>query len=109
MRPGHRHSAIFQALSDPTRREILEMLRDRDLAAGEISERFDVSKPAISHHLNLLMQAGLVARERHGQHLVYAINTTVFQEAVGWMLDLADRKKGKKKWQTRASVAFETR
>lgn len=75
----------FKALADPTRREILRMLRERNMSAGEIAERFQISKPSISHHLNLLKQAGLVLDERQGQSIVYSLHTTVVEEVIGWM------------------------
>ena len=56
----------FKALSDPTRRRILELLRERDMTAGELAEQFNMSKPSISHHLTTLKTAGLVPAERHG-------------------------------------------
>jgi DNA-binding transcriptional ArsR family regulator len=78
----------FKALADGTRRRILELLREKDLTAGEIAEHFPISKPSISHHLNILKQAGLVSDERRGQNIVYSLNTTVFQEALAWLLEL---------------------
>ncbi len=77
-------SEVFKALSDPTRREILHMLQKGDLSAGDIAERFDMTKPSISHHLNNLKQAGLVQDLRKGQNIYYSLNTTVFQEAISW-------------------------
>lgn len=56
----------FKALADPTRRRILELLRERDMTAGELAEHFDMTKPSISHHLATLRAAGLVSDERHG-------------------------------------------
>ena len=79
-------SLVFKALGDPTRREILDLLRNKDLSAGEIAEGFDMTKASISHHLNLLKQAGLVRVHRDGQHQIYTLHTTVFQEAMQWML-----------------------
>ncbi len=79
-------SPTFKALSDPTRREILRLLAAGDLTAGEIADRFDMTKPSISHHLGILKQAGLVTDERRGQHIVYSINTTVSQEAMSWLM-----------------------
>ena len=84
---------VFKALSDPTRRRILEYLREGDLNAGEIAERFDMTKPSISHHLSLLKQAGLVSDTRRGQNIVYSLDTTVFQEALRFLLGLSERKK----------------
>ena len=79
---------LFKALSDPTRRKILEMLSDRDMTAGEIASAFDISKPSISHHLNALKAAGLVLDERDGQNILYSLNTTSFQQVVQWIFDL---------------------
>lgn len=76
----------FKALADPTRRRILELLRDGDLTAGELAERFDISKPSLSHHLATLKSAGLVSDERRGQNIVYSLNTTVMQDLIGWFL-----------------------
>ncbi|MDF2927052.1 MAG: hypothetical protein K0R57_5966 [Paenibacillaceae bacterium] len=78
----------FKALSDPTRRQILRLLREKDRTAGEIAEYFDMSKPSISHHLNALKQAKLVIDERQGQHIMYSLNSTVVQEVMGWFLEL---------------------
>ena len=65
----------FKALADPTRRRILELLRTKDLTAGEIAEHFDMTKPSLSHHLNTLKTAGLVDAERDGQNIIYSLNT----------------------------------
>jgi ArsR family transcriptional regulator len=84
---------LFKALNDPTRREILEMLGKKDLSAGEIAEKFDMSKPSISHHLDLLRQAGLVESVKQGQFIYYSLNTTVFDELLKWMLKFRNKKK----------------
>lgn len=76
----------FKALADPTRRRILELLRDGDLTAGELAEHFDISKPSLSHHLATLKSAGLVSDERRGQNIVYSLNTTVMQDLIRWFL-----------------------
>ena len=76
----------FKALSDPTRRRILELLSDRDMSAGEIAEYFDISKPSISHHLSTLKAAGLV---RKGQNIIYSLNTTIFQDLIKWFFDFS--------------------
>ncbi len=60
-------NSLFKALNDPTRREILELLKEKDLTAGEIADRFNISKPSISHHLDLLRQAGLVVSVKEGR------------------------------------------
>ncbi|MBE2975876.1 autorepressor SdpR family transcription factor [Priestia megaterium] len=74
----------FKALADPTRRKILELLKERDLSAGEISEYFNMTKPSISNHLKILKQADLVQDEKRGQFVIYSLNTTVFQDLIGW-------------------------
>lgn len=83
---------VFKALSDPTRREILRLLKNNDLCAGDIWGHFEISKPSITHHLNLLSQAKLVLKEKKGQNIIYSINTTVFQEAVQWLFDFRNTK-----------------
>lgn len=79
-------NSLFRALNDPTRREILELLKAKDLTAGEIADHFNISKPSISHHLDILKQAGLVENIRQGQFIYYSINTTVFDEIIQWMM-----------------------
>jgi len=76
----------FKALSDPTRRKILDLLKERDMTAGEIAEHFTMTKPSISNHLNILKQAGLITDERQGQHILYSLNTTVFQDVMKWVM-----------------------
>jgi len=73
---------VFRALSDPTRREILEMLRAGPRTSGEIAGKFDTSWATISRHLSVLREADLILAERNGQNIVYELNTTVFQEVV---------------------------
>jgi len=82
---------LFKALNDPTRRKILQMLQDRDLTAGEIADGFDISKPSISHHLDILKQADLISGERDGQFIRYSINTTVLEEAANWFLEILNK------------------
>jgi DNA-binding transcriptional ArsR family regulator len=77
---------LFKALNDQTRREILELLRRKDLTAGEIANRFSISKPSISHHLDLLKQAGLVESEKQGQFIYYSLSTTVVDELLKWLM-----------------------
>jgi len=78
----------FKALADPTRRQILELLADGDLTAGEIAEQFPVAFASVSHHLGVLREAGLVASEREGQHIRYRLNTTVYQEVVRYLMNV---------------------
>ncbi len=88
---------VFKALADSTRREMLSLLKARDLTAGEIAEHFTIGKPSVSHHLSQLKQAGLVIDVRRGQNIVYSLNTTVFQGALSWMLALAEKSGRRKK------------
>ena len=81
-------SKAFKALSDKTRREILKLLNDKDLSAGEIAEHFDMSKPSISKHLDILREAELISSEKKGQFVIYSINTSVIQEVLGNFLDI---------------------
>lgn len=79
-------SDTFQALADPTRREILRLLAEGDRSAGEIAERFSIARPSVSHHLAVLRNAGLVTDQRRGQRIVYSLDATVFQEALAWAM-----------------------
>jgi DNA-binding transcriptional ArsR family regulator len=88
---------LFKALGDPTRRQIIELLRKRDMSAGEIADYFSISKPSISHHLDLLRQANVVISIKEGQFIIYSLNTTVFDEMVKWVMDVSDKKSKKKK------------
>ncbi len=81
-------NSVFQALADPTRREILRMLRRRDMNPSEIVESFEISKPSLSHHLDLLKRAGLVIPERQGQKIFYSLNVSVFEEAAAFFFEL---------------------
>jgi len=89
-------NTLFKALNDTTRREILELLREKDLTAGEIADQFDISKPSISHHLDLLKQAGLVESTKQGQFVYYTLNTTVMDEIIKWMMQFNIPKKKKR-------------
>ena len=80
-------SLVFKALADPTRRALLDRLREGDRSAGELAEGFEIGKASISHHLNLLKQAGLVRVRRQGQQQIYTLHTTVFQEAIQWLMN----------------------
>ena len=84
---------LFQALSDPTRRKILDMLKKKDLTAGEIAGAFNISKPSISHHLDILKRANLVVSEKQGQFITYSINTTELDELLKWIYQLGTKKK----------------
>jgi DNA-binding transcriptional ArsR family regulator len=82
----------FKALSDPTRRKILDLLKERDMTAGEIADHFNISKPSISQHLKLLKHAGLIHDEKQGQFIIYSLNITVFQELISWAFSFTDKK-----------------
>ena len=84
---------IFKALNDPTRREILQLLQERDMTAGEIVEHFKISGPSISHHLDLLKQAKLVIAEKEGQYIYYSLNTTVVDEIMKWLMQFKTKKR----------------
>jgi ArsR family transcriptional regulator len=81
-------NSLFKALNDPIRRDILDLLKDKDMSAGDIAEHFKIGKPTISHHLDLLRQAALVTSEKQGQYIIYSINTTVFDEMLQWIYQI---------------------
>lgn len=83
---------VFKALSDPTRRMILEYLKVSDMTAGEIADKFNISKPSISHHLSALKNAELIRGEKDGQNIIYSLNTTVVQEVMKWFIDFREEK-----------------
>ena len=78
----------FKALSDPTRREILRLLRDRAKTAGEIGSHFDMTGATISHHLAVLREAGLISDQRRGKYIYYELNLSVLDEITGWIAGL---------------------
>lgn len=82
--------SVFKALGDPTRRQILELLKADDLTAGAIAEHFTMSKPSVSYHLDILQQADMVLRQRKGQYIVYSLNTSVLDELVAWLIALQE-------------------
>lgn len=82
------NDSVFRALSDPTRRKILELLARGDKSAGEIAEKFPVAFASVSHHLGVLRSAGLVATERQGQTIIYRLDTTVYQELMRSLLKM---------------------
>jgi ArsR family transcriptional regulator len=79
---------LFDALSDPTRRAILKMLREGSRPAGEIAEAFEQSKPTMSHHLRVLKSAGLVRSERRGTSIVYTLQSNVLEDVVAELVSL---------------------
>jgi ArsR family transcriptional regulator len=84
-------NALFKALNDPTRREILEKLKEKDMTAGDIADCFHISKPSISHHLDLLRQAGLVVSVKEGQFINYSLNTTVMDDMLKWIMQFTNK------------------
>jgi DNA-binding transcriptional ArsR family regulator len=80
--------SLFKALADPTRREVLKRLQAWPATAGELAEEFPQAKATLSHHFNVLKAAGLVRSERKGQHVVYSLNTSVFEDLARMMADL---------------------
>lgn len=83
---------IFKALNDPIRREILELLKDEDLNAGDIATHFNITKPSISHHLDILKQADLVVRVKKGQYVNYSLNKTVVDDIIQWLISFNKKK-----------------
>jgi DNA-binding transcriptional ArsR family regulator len=91
-------NSAFKAIADPARREILRLLRGGEMTAGDLAERFDMSKPTMSHHFAVLAEADLITRRREGQTIWYGLNTTVLQDVLSWMMDLTGvEPKGRKK------------
>jgi ArsR family transcriptional regulator, arsenate/arsenite/antimonite-responsive transcriptional repressor len=78
----------FKALADPTRREILRLLGRGEMTAGALAERFDMTKPTVSHHFSVLKEAGLIVSRREGQQIIYALNTTVVEDVLTLLWDL---------------------
>jgi DNA-binding transcriptional ArsR family regulator len=79
---------VFRALADPTRREILRLLRKRDMTAGELADHFTLAASTLSGHFNVLKHAGLVLVERKGTTLVYSLNVSAAEESVGALMDI---------------------
>lgn len=79
---------IFKAIGDPTRREILNILKDGQKTAGEIGANFEATGATISHHLSILKQAGLISDEKKGKYIYYELNLSVFEEILSWITGL---------------------
>ncbi|MEW6761006.1 MAG: autorepressor SdpR family transcription factor [Pseudomonadota bacterium] len=88
---------VFKAIADPTRREILRLLRHEELSAGEVAAHFDMSKPTMSHHFAVLKGAGLITSRREGQTIWYSLDTTVLEDVLAWSMDMARGAKGGKR------------
>lgn len=82
---------IFKALDDPTRRKILDLLKAQDLTAGDIANHFDMQKPSVSYHLDLLKQAELVVSNKKGQYVYYSLSTSVLEDIIAWLMKLNDQ------------------
>ena len=89
------NNKAFRALADPTRREILRLLRKGEMTAGKLAEQFDMTKPSMSHHFAVLKDADLITSRREGQQIWYGLNTTVVEDLVAWAMDLARPNKRK--------------
>lgn len=79
---------VFKALNDPARREILHMLKEGDMTAGDIASRFNMTAPSISHHLDKLKRAGLVTTVKKGQFVYYSANTSIMDDLLNYLLNL---------------------
>ena len=88
---------VFKAIADPTRREILRLLRHEELSAGEVAAHFDMSKPIMSHHFAVLKGAGLITSRREGQTIWYSLDTTVLEDVLAWSMDMARGARGGKR------------
>ncbi len=80
-------SAVYKALADPTRRRILQMLREKEMSAGEIAGHFDLAKPTLSGHFAVLRAADLVQAEKTGTTIIYRLNVSVLEEALMALMD----------------------
>ncbi|MEX0964329.1 MAG: autorepressor SdpR family transcription factor [Pseudohongiellaceae bacterium] len=88
---------VLEAISDPTRRKILDLLKKGEMSAGELGEHFDISGPSMSHHLSKLKAADLVIANRAGQSIRYSINTSVFDDAAQFIIGFFQERKETKK------------
>ncbi len=81
-------NTLFKALNDETRRQIIDLLKEKDRNAGEIADHFNISKPSISHHLDILKRADLITSEKKGQFVEYSLNTSILEDLLTWILTL---------------------
>ncbi|MCR4436645.1 MAG: autorepressor SdpR family transcription factor [Clostridiales bacterium] len=86
----------FKALSDRTRREILNLLKKGDMTAGDIAASFSMTQATVSHHLSVLKDAGLVSDRREGKYILYELNTSVIEEMMAWFIELKGVDSGEK-------------
>ncbi|AET67641.1 putative transcriptional regulator [Desulfosporosinus orientis DSM 765] len=78
----------LKAMSDKTRREILNLLKDGDMTAGDIAAHFAMTQATVSHHLSVLKEGGLVSDRRNGKFIVYELNTSIIEEIMAWLIEL---------------------
>jgi ArsR family transcriptional regulator, arsenate/arsenite/antimonite-responsive transcriptional repressor len=88
---------VLEAISDPTRRKILDLLKKSEMSAGELGKHFNISGPSMSNHLSKLKAADLVLATRQGQYIRYSINTSVFDDAAQFVISFFQEKKETKK------------
>ncbi len=81
--------STYKALADPTRRQILKLLREGEMAAGDIASHFDMAWPSVSRHLAVLSAAELVEAEKRGQQVIYSLTTSVLEDIVTELADIA--------------------
>lgn len=84
-------SDVWSALSDPTRRQILKLLKKKDLNAGELAAEFNMTKPSVSHHTSILKQSGLVDSEKQGQNVIYTLRISVLEDALALLAALTEK------------------
>lgn len=87
---------VFRALADPTRREVLRLLRSRDMTAGDIADRFPLARSTLSGHFAVLKQAGLIVAEKTGATIVYSLNASALDDALGAVMELLRVGRGRK-------------
>lgn len=80
-------SKVYKALSDPTRRKILQLLRETDMTAGELASHFDFAKPTLSRHFSVLSEADLIHGDKRGNSIIYHLNISVLEEALLSMME----------------------
>ena len=83
---------MFRALADPTRRSILQLLKQKESTPSDMLEKLEVTQPTLSHHLDVLKRANLIAGEREGQFIRYSLNMSVFERAAEYMMQFINRR-----------------
>jgi len=79
---------VYKALADPTRRKILQLLREREMNAGELADHFEYTKPTLSRHFSVLQEADLIQGTRQGNYIIYRLNVTVLEETIWAMMNM---------------------